>query len=65
MSKGMTTVEPTTSELRESFNRAPLMRLRGWTFERACAAPLILWALKKSALARRRNEHLPTQNKQI
>jgi hypothetical protein len=57
----LTPAEPTTAELRESFNRAPLMRLRGWTFERACAAPLILWALKKSALARRRSDPLPTQ----
>jgi len=54
---------PTTAELRESFNRVPLMHLRGWTFERACAAPLILWALQKSALARRRSEHLPVQER--
>ncbi len=64
MHKGMST-EPTTAELRESFNRAPLMRFSGWTFDRACAAPLILWALKKSALARRRGVHHPSQGSLI
>ena len=57
----MNATDPTTAELRAAFNRVPLMRLRGWTFERACAAPLVLWALKKSALATRRKEHLPVQ----
>lgn len=57
----MNAAAPTTTELRAAFNRAPILHLRGWTFERACAAPLVLWALKKSALATRRKEHLPTQ----
>lgn len=55
---------PTTDELRAAFNRAPLLHLRGWTFERACAAPLVLWALNKSALAARQKNH-PAQPRLI
>jgi len=56
---------PTTDELRAAFNRAPLLHLRGWTFERACAAPLVLWALNKSALAARQTHHHPAQPRLI
>jgi hypothetical protein len=56
---------PTTDELRAAFNRAPLLHLRGWTFERACAAPLVLWALNKSALATRQTHHPPAQPRLI
>ena len=56
---------PTTDELRAAFNRAPLLHLRGWTFERACAAPLVLWALNKSALAARQKNHHPAQPRLI
>lgn len=51
----------TTAELRAAFDRARVLRLTGWTFERAQAAPLVLWALHKSALAARRSHHLPAQ----
>ena len=57
----MNTTAPTTAELRAAFNRAPLLHLRGWTFERACAVPLVLWALGKSALAHRQKNNLPAQ----
>ena len=57
----MNAAAPTTDELHAAFNRAPLLHLRGWTFERACAAPLVLWALKKSALATRRS--MPIENR--
>lgn len=50
---------PTTDELRAAFNRAPILHLRGWTFERAQANRLTRWALEKSALATRRTHHLP------
>ena len=52
---------PTTAELRAAFNRAPVLHLRGWTFERAQAVPVVRWALEKSALAVRRTHHLPAQ----
>ena len=58
-------IAPTTAELRAAFNRAPLLHLRGWTFERACAAPLVLWALEKSALAARQTHHHPAQPRLI
>lgn len=61
----MSPTEPTTAELRAAFNRAPLLHLRGWTFERACTAPLVLWALKKSALAARQTHHHPAQPRLI
>ena len=57
----MNAADPTTDELRAAFNRVPILHLRGWTFDRACAAPLVLWALKKSALATRRKKQLPAQ----
>lgn len=57
---------PTAAELRAAYNRSALRHhLRGWTFERACAAPLVLWALNKSALAARRTHHLPAQARLI
>ena len=56
---------PTTDELRAAFNRAPILHLRSWTFERACAAPLVLWALNKSALAARQTHHHPAQPRLI
>ncbi len=55
----------TTTELRAAFGRARLLRLSGWTFERALAAPLVAWSLQKSALAARRAHHLPTQPRLI
>lgn len=61
----MDATAPTTTELRAAFNRAALLHLRGWTFERACAAPLVLWALNKSALAVRQTHHLPAQARLI
>lgn len=57
----MIAAPPTTAELRAAFDRARVLHLSGWTFERAQAAPLVLWALQKSALAARRAHHLPTQ----
>lgn len=55
----------TTVELRAAFERARVLHLYGWTFERAQAAPLVLWALQKSALAARRTHHLPAQPRLI
>lgn len=55
------TTPVTTDELRAAFNRCTGLRFAGWTFERAQAAPLVLWALQKSALAARRSHHLPAQ----
>lgn len=51
----------TIAELKAAFNRARLLHLAGWTFERALAAPLVAWSLQKSALARRRRQQLPAQ----
>lgn len=59
-------IEPaTTDELRAAFNRAAVLHLRGWTFARAIAVPLIAWSLEKSALAARRTHHLPAQPRLI
>ncbi len=55
------TTPPTTAELQAAFNRAALLHLRGWTFARAMAVPLVAWSLEKSALARRHTHHLPAQ----
>lgn len=55
------TTPTTTAELRAAFERARVLHFYGWTFERALAAPLVLWALQKSALAARRSHHLPAQ----
>lgn len=56
---------PTTDELRAAFNRATLLHLRGWTFARAMAVPLVAWSLEKSALAARQRHHLPAQPRLI
>lgn len=53
----------TTHELRAAYNRAPALRFLGLSFERACAAPLILWSLKRSALAVRRSLTFPIQSR--
>lgn len=52
---------PTTDELRAAFNRAPLLHLRGWTFDKAMATPLLAWSLTQSALATRRAQNHPAQ----
>lgn len=57
----MSLIAPTTEELRMAYERAPLLRLAGWTFERACANRLVLWSLNHSAMAYRRTHHLPSQ----
>lgn len=44
----------TTADLRLAYRRAGLWRI-GMSFEQACAAPLVRWALEKSALAGRRS----------
>ena len=56
---------PTTAELRAAFDRARRLHLRGWTFARAMAAPLVAWSLQKSALAARQTHHLPAQPRLI
>lgn len=61
----MNAIAPTTAELRAAFNRAALLHLRGWTFDRACTAPLVLWALNKSALAHRQTHHYSAQSRLI
>lgn len=62
----MTPIDPpTTTELRAAFDRAKVLHLRGWTFARAMAAPLVAWALQKSALAARHTHHHPAQPRLI
>lgn len=51
----------TTTELRAAFNRARVLHLRGWTFERAMSVHYIAWSLGNSALAARRTHNLPAQ----
>lgn len=55
----------TTAELRAAFDRARVLRLSGWTFQRAIDTPLLRWSLEKSALAARRRHALPTQPRLI
>ncbi len=57
--------QATTAELRAAFNRAALLHLRGWTFARALAVPLVAWSLEKAALAHRQSHHLPAQPRLI
>lgn len=62
----MTPIDPpTTDELRAAFDRAKLLHLRGWTFARALAVPLVAWSLEKSALAARRTHNQPAQPRLI
>ena len=61
----MTADPPTTAELRAAFDRARVLHLRGWTFARALAVPLVAWSLEKSALAARRTHQLPAQPRLI
>lgn len=56
---------PTTDELRAAFDRARVLHLRGWTFARALAVPLVAWSLEKSALAARRTHNQPAQPRLI
>jgi hypothetical protein len=55
----------TTDELRAAFSRAALLHLRGWTFARAMAVPLVAWSMEKSALAHRQTHHYPAQPRLI
>lgn len=48
-----TQATPTDAELRCAFRRSGLWRL-GWEYSRAIAAPLVRWALERSAIAHRR-----------
>ena len=61
----MTADPVTTAELRAAFDRARVLHLRGWTFARALAVPLVAWSLEKSALAARRTHQLPAQPRLI
>lgn len=64
----MNTADPiTTAELRAAWDHdtIKLLRLRGWSFERACRSPLILWALQHVAHAARLREQSPTQTRLI
>lgn len=54
---------PDMAELRAAWDRCRILRLRGWTFERALTTPMLLWALEKSALAHRRTAALPYQER--
>ena len=51
---------PTRQELLAAYTRSGLW-LAGVQFEAALARPLVLWAMKKSALAARRRDRLPVQ----
>ena len=53
-----------TDELRDAYTRAGLWRF-GIDFATAQAAPMIRWAMEKSALARRRRYALPVQPRLI
>ena len=55
---------PTTAELQAAFRRTRLWT-RGWAYTDVLAAPLVLWALKKSVLARRQRLNLPAQMRLI
>ncbi len=55
---------PTTAELQAAYRRAGLWK-RGWAWTDVLAAPLVLWALEKSVLARRRRLNLPAQMRLI
>jgi hypothetical protein len=46
---------PTTAELQAAYQRVGLWRI-GMAYTDVLAAPLVLWALKKSVLARRLND---------
>ncbi len=59
------TTPPTTDELRAAFNRAPMLHMRGWNFEKSIGVPYVLWSLEKSALAARRTHQLPAQPRLI
>lgn len=61
----MSQIPPTTDELRAAFQRARLLHLYGWTFDKAMAAPYVAWALEKSALAARQKHHHPAQPRLI
>lgn len=56
---------PTMDELRAAFTRAALLHLRGWTFARALATPVVAWSLRRSAVAHRKTHHLPAQPRLI
>ena len=60
----MTKPHITTDELLAAYRRAGLWRI-GMCFATAQAAPMIRWALEKSALARRRRYSLPAQPRLI
>lgn len=57
---------PTVEELRAVFNRAPLLRLRGYSFERAMTDKFMRLGLSVAAMgyrlnAARRGQPLPVQ----
>lgn len=53
-----------TQELKDAYTRAHLWRI-GMSFAQAQGAPLVRWALQKSALAARRRHALPLQGRLI
>jgi hypothetical protein len=53
-----------TDELRQAWRRAGLWRI-GMSFEQAQSAPLVRWALRRSALAHRHTHHHPAQPRLI
>lgn len=59
-----TTTHPTTAELRAAFNRCPLLRLYGYSFEKALATWLVRRGLELSARAHARPGD-PVQQKLI
>lgn len=56
--------QPTTAELRAAFNRCPVLRLYGYSFEKAMATGLVRRGLELSARARARPGD-PVQQKLI
>ncbi len=55
----------TMDELRAAWDRCRVLRLDGWTFERALSTPIVAWSLMRSAASHRITHHLPAQPRLI
>lgn len=55
-----TTHEPTTAELKEAWKKCGLWR-SGHTFAEDMQRPIIVWALRKTVLARNKKHATPAQ----
>lgn len=57
----MTTTHPTTDDLRAAYDRVPLLRLAGYSFERALNTDLVRRGLELSARASAKKPGQPQQ----